>query len=534
MSSYINNLKSVMNSFLYVNNKITFDNIRTTKILNYVENIQSLTKNKKDYNLNGLKKEFEKNYNKKSNNNKYFYTHNFLSKHNKNTGEVIDNSYINIKDIGQEFKFKDDFYFNFDKNIKDFKEIKTRHLKFQEKNEGQFLNQQDKVYSYKKLAKVKYLEYIYKDKEKVFITFTLPSEYHKYKKIGNNLIENENYKGGNYIDNIESGLKRLNEIHDYFYKLLKKYVARYIKKNPINDFENIQEIGFIKILEPHKNLQGHLHSLFYIDKEFLEILDNVYNLTIKKFELIQTKKEILKNAKSSTYLNKYLIKTTRSDERFYNEYKRYFSNTRLFTSSNYKYTSQEKIDIIYKYLSKNRPNLIKNYKKSNKPLYYFLELLDKKGFFEFLEVSKESISIDRKKLKDIYYKEYNLKSKEIAKLKNLDCEYKINGFKNIENIENNYVIDENGEIFNKNFNVKKIGEIEKNKANLQNASSELEKLEKLIIYNTIKQVYKCINKVKNKQIIKAYYKNNLIYDNNEWAFNNNKQDLLYKIIEIEE
>ncbi|MDD3451762.1 hypothetical protein [Sulfurimonas sp.] len=522
-------LNHFMNLFLNLNKKINFDNNKSNKIIDYLQDIKYITNaNKFDYNLSSLKKELENNYNKVSNNNKKFFTYNLLDKYNKNTGEIIENSIIKIDDI-ENFKYVDDFYLKLDEPIKDFKEIELKNLKYEEKNKGQFLNNQDKLYSYRKLAKVKYLEYIYKDKEKVFITFTLPSEYHKYKKIGNNLVENENYKGGNFIDNIENGLKRLNEIHDYFYNLLKKYVARLIKtKNPINDLENKKEIGFIKILEPHKNLQGHLHSLFYIDKEFLEILDHVYELTIKKFELIQTKKEILKNAKSSTYLNKYLIKTTRDENRFYNEYKRYFSNIRLFTSSNYKYTNQERINLMYRYLGKHRPHLINAYKKSNKPLYYYLELLEKKGFFEFLEGSKETISVDRKKLKEIYYKEVAQEKEKIEILKNLECEYALNGFNNIKKV--NKIIDENGQEYK---NKDDLINYEKEKERLQNAKKDLEHLENEIIFRTIKQVYKCVNIQKNKQILKAFYKNKEIFNNQEWIYNKNKLNIFKKIVLID-
>lgn len=523
-----NELKHFMNFFLRLEKKIDFDNNKSNKVLDYLKDIKYTSNYKQDYNLISLKKKLEENYNKVSNNNKKFYTYNFLEKYNKNTKEIIDNSYIKIDDI-ENFKYVDDFYLKLDEPIKDFKEIEPKNLKFKEKIEGQFLNNQDKLYSYKKLAKVKYLEYIYKDKEKVFITFTLPSEYHKYKKIGNNLVENENYKGGNFLDNIENGLKRLNEIHDYFYKLLKKYVARLIKtKCPIDDLENKKEIGFIKILEPHKNLQGHLHSLFYIDKEFLETLDHVYELTIKKFELIQTKKEILKNAKSSTYLNKYLIKTTRDENRFYNEYKRFFSNIRLFTSSNYKFTNQERINIIYKYLSKHRPHLINAYKKSNKPLYYYLELLDKKGHFKYLEGSKETISVDRKKLKEIYYKEVAQEKERIEILKNLECEYTLNGFKNIKKV--NKIVDENGQEYK---NKDDLINYEKEKERLINAKKDLEHLENEIIFKTIKQLYKCVNIQKNKQILKAFYKNKEIFNNQEWVYSKDKLKLFKKIVLID-
>ena len=405
MSNFRTDLENVLDEQLYTKNKIILESKRIKSIVENVKNdnniFTNINKTKKDYNINSLKLEFTKNYNKKSDEQKKYYIYNFLEKKNIKNNEIIDNSKIKIKDYGETFKFKDDLYIS--KNVDNFNKITAKDLKFKEKKEGEFLLNNDKIYSYKKLSKVMYLDYFYKDKAKVFITLTLPSKFHKYKKAaGQNFIENENYSGQDFIENIVDGLEKLNEIHRSFYRLLKNTIAKIDKKS---------EIGFIKMLEPHKNLQGHLHSLFYINKEYIEIIEHVYNITIKKFELIQTKFEILKNAKSSTYLNKYLIKTTKDENR------RYFSNIRFFTSSNFKFINQEKINIIYKYLSKNRPHLIANYKKSKKPLYYYLELLYKKNMFKFDEIIKENLVVNRKKLKNIIKVEKYNNKEQIKKIK---------------------------------------------------------------------------------------------------------------------
>ena len=161
-----------------------------------------------------------------------------------------------------------------------------------------------------------YLDYINMEKEKIFITFTLPNKsFHKFNKFG---FQTDTYNSsGKFEENIIKGLKYLNEIHRYFYHTLKYQIKRYCNKQNIKD-KNKMIVDFIKILEPHKSLDGHLHSLFYIDNEFTPLIKKVYNMTVERFELLQTKFEILENSKGATYLNKYLLKTTKTENLFYN------------------------------------------------------------------------------------------------------------------------------------------------------------------------------------------------------------------------
>ena len=135
-----------------------------------------------------------------------------------------------------------------------------------------------------------YLDYINMEKEKIFITFTLPNKsFHKFNKFG---FQTDTYNSSDkFEENIIKGLKYLNEIHRYFYHTLKYQIKRYCNKQNIKD-KNKMIVDFIKILEPHKSLDGHLHSLFYIDNEFIPLIKKVYNMTVERFELLQTKFEI--------------------------------------------------------------------------------------------------------------------------------------------------------------------------------------------------------------------------------------------------
>lgn len=354
----------------------------------------------------------------------YFVKNNLKSKNIK-TKKIKDYSLVNGM-----FKYANDFYYDVKSN-----DINEVELKFKEYKKGDFLSNKDKLYSYKKIAKVMYLDYVNKQKEKVFITFTLPNgQFHKYNKNG---FETNTFNSNDiFEENVKKGLKLLNEIHRYFYHTLKYKIRRYCKSNNITNKEVIN-IDFIKILEPHKSLDGHLHSLFYIDKSFLNIVEEVYSMTIDNFKLKETTFEILKNAKASTYLNKYLLKTTKSENLFYNQYKRYFSKTRFFTSSNFRHTNQEKIEIVYKFLNQYKPKIIRYLKRGNIPIYYQLEQIILKDYIRFQEEKIKRISINFQAIKEEFGKLKNKKDIDTFKrniLKNIDNYIKEYNSKTIQKI----------------------------------------------------------------------------------------------------
>ena len=257
------------------------------------------------------------------------------------------------------------------------------------------------------------------------------------------------------------------------------------------------------MLEPHKNLTGHLHSLFYVASEFIEIIEEVYNMTINYFKLKQTKFEILKTSKGSTYVSKYLLKTTKKGEEFYNYYKRYFNNVKFFSSSNFRNTTQEKVELVYKYLYQNNPNLLQRYKKSKKPLYYLIEQLIIKNIFTFEDIEKTNITINYSKIKNeykktilLYEKDKSLEIKEdnteIIKDKDIEIDITIDRLEDLYfTIE--HIIYENSKITKENY-IKRF----KNK-----------------IVNNLNDY---INITKNKVASKMYYKNNLVLDKSKWEF----------------
>lgn len=385
----------------------------TEKQLNsFYKNLNSLNKEKYYVdNMEDLKKRLKNSYYSKSSSMLEYFVKNNLLTVNTQTKKIR-----NFACVNGIFKYANDFHYDMKSN-----DINEVELKFKEHKKGEFLSNSDRLYGYKKISKVMYLDYVNNDKKKVFITFTLPNkQFHKYNKYG---TETKTFNSNDKFEkNVEKGLKLLNEIHRYFYHTLKYKVKRYCKCKNIIDKEVIN-IDFIKILEPHKSLDGHLHSLFYIDNRFINLIEEVYNMTIEHFKLIETKFEILQKAKASTYLNKYLLKTTKSENLFYNQYKRYFSKTRFFTSSNFKHTNQEKIEFVYKYLSKTKPRYIKLLKKGKIPIYYKLEQLILKGFFIFEEEKTKRVSIDFKAIEKEFEKVKNKKDIEQFKrdiLKNID------------------------------------------------------------------------------------------------------------------
>ncbi len=369
-------------------------NLSEKQLNNLKYNLNSLNVETNFYidNFEELKKRFEYSYIIKSSKLLEYFVKNNLKSKNIRTGEIKNYSFSNGI-----FKYANDFYYKVDTT-----NIKDSELGFKEHKKGEFLSNKDKLYGYKKISKVMYLDYVNKQKEKVFITFTLPNkEFHKYNK--NGFKTNTYNSSDKFEENIEKGLKLLNEMHRYFYHTLKYKVKRFSKKNNILN-EELRNIDFIKILEPHKSLDGHLHSLFYIDKIFLNIIEEVYKMTIENFKLKETKFEILKNAKASTYLNKYLLKTTKTENLFYNQYKRYFSKTRFFTSSNFRHTNQQKIELVYKFLKEHKSKLLDFFKRKDIPLYYQLEQLILNKYFKFEEEKKEIITIDFIRIKKEFEK----------------------------------------------------------------------------------------------------------------------------------
>lgn len=488
------NYLEIMNISLSKYNK----KLNNEQLENLYYKLNNMENSENNYYIDSFKGMFgkiESSYYLKSSKRLEYFVKNNLKKFNIKTGEIKDYTYNN-----KGFKY-----------LKDFVKTNKGYV-FEELNKGEFLSNQDRLYSYKKISKVKYLEYVNQDKEKIFITFTLPNIlFHKYNKNGELTATYKNKD--TFEENIFKGLKYLNEeIHRYFYNTLKYKIKRYCEKHKIKDKI---KIDFIKMLEPHKNLSGHLHSLFYIDKEFLEIIEEVYNMTINYFDLKQTKFEIIDNKKgtASSYVSKYLLKTTQKGEEFYKYYKRYFNNVKFFSCSNFRHTTQEKIEWVYRYLYTNKSNLLNRYKRSKKPLYYLLEKLILKNVFTFEEEEKTSIVLNYTKLKNEYKKTIELfekdKSNEIIK------EDKTDIIKD-KNIEIDISIDKLEDLY---FTIEHII-FENSKITKQNYIKRFQT-------KIIKNLNEYINITNKKVVSKMYYKDNLVLNKKDWEFEKtNITDLL--------
>jgi hypothetical protein len=283
------------------------------------------------------------------------------------TGEVLTNSF----DKYNSWIYKKNIYTKDETNFS-----------IKEKKEGEFLDSKFKNWSHSKIARVKYLDYHNKDKIKLFITITLPSSYHPYKNYGKpNQRKNDRYQFDNIEDAINEGFGMLKKIHRHFYSLVKKKMER---KNINLNFD------YLSVIEAHKSLIPHLHSLYYIDKEQEDIFYEAYQITIKKFDIKRQEIEKLKSATGSSYLYKYLTKM----DGVFKYYKKYFSHHRIFKISNLKHVSQQEMNLVYKYLFKYKPKLLTKFKNMKKPLYVTLEeFIVKRIRFQYQEVSNAKLDI---------------------------------------------------------------------------------------------------------------------------------------------
>lgn len=154
----------------------------------------------------------------------------------------------------------------------------------------------------------------------LFLTLTLPSEFHQFSKT----TKRYNHKY-NKENTIENGYKLLNSSFRDIYKNFR--VNREFKK-----------VYYSKVFEPHKNFTPHLHSILYVKSEFKENLIQHIKNTIKKNKLGKSFEieEIKDLSRSSSYLLKYIRKNTNVDDsesfRIFNGWKK-SHKIRIFTCS---------------------------------------------------------------------------------------------------------------------------------------------------------------------------------------------------------
>jgi len=284
----------------------------------------------------------------------------------KSEKQLIFNYHNNIK-----YGFKDS-YFVADTIINNnYNEITKKH-ELKEMIPGKFLDYKNKWQGNKVFSKVKYLEYINKDKESFFGTLTLNSKWHPQKlkkgakKNGKNnsklLQFNPNFEiqGKNLMEHYSLAIKEMANIwSDYYHNfkslIYKKRKLEIIKKMEIelninNNKEKIEfgikkfnkivkneldkldfSVHYIKIQENHANLLNHLHFLIFVDKKDEDVLATCLKYIIKKYDLdfrfqdlqkiekeeyfCKKDKVMKKAASASNYVIKYIIKGINKDDK---------------------------------------------------------------------------------------------------------------------------------------------------------------------------------------------------------------------------
>ncbi|MEV9644238.1 replication endonuclease [Aliarcobacter butzleri] len=220
-------------------------------------------------------------------------------------------------------------YINKSKEI----ESKVKDFKSKIKILNKITNEQISIkHDYMQVSKDNYLWFVYNQKlleEKMildggyvalFLTLTLHSCYHMYSKTTKQL--NPLYK---YENTIKKGYELLNQSFREIYKNFK------VKRK-------LEKIYYSKVIEPHKNLTPHLHSIIYVKNEYVNILKNhIKNITIKNSLGRYQIEEIKDILRSTSYLLKYINKNTNpkneEDYHFFNGWKK-TNKIRVFTISN--------------------------------------------------------------------------------------------------------------------------------------------------------------------------------------------------------
>lgn len=277
--------------------------------------------------------------------------------------------------------------------------------------DNNYLKDNDTQFSKKVYAKVKYLEEENQGKIPIFITITNPTEYHYYKKKyphikeSKTLIKNEKCAFESLGDTIDQSFKNIKKLNRKMYNHFKDQL---IKQGIDPDF------AYIKTLEHHTNKSVHSHSLFYLTEEQAQIFYRIFYNLVYSNGLQQVKLEDLrfppkgkKKAKPSSYIIKYISKNFKDKKDNKNsEYRRYFSKNNIFTSSDYKHTTQQEIDKVYTYLKKRNPKLF-NKMKSNKKKSLYKQI--EEYIVENVTVEYEEVEtvIKTKSIKDYIDKQFN-------------------------------------------------------------------------------------------------------------------------------
>lgn len=133
----------------------------------------------------------------------------------------------------------------------------------------------------------------------VFITLTLPSQFHPFKSVATNkgrlyVEDNKDFIFGSLKEAVSNGYKDLNNIYQTFYKRVKNYV-----KN---------DLYYIKAVENHSTMIPHLHLVLYFPFEYLDSVKAVFKRVVEHFKLDRTDLEEVAFKDNVNYASKYLLK----------------------------------------------------------------------------------------------------------------------------------------------------------------------------------------------------------------------------------
>jgi hypothetical protein len=153
----------------------------------------------------------------------------------------------------------------------------------------------------------------------LFITITLPTEYHKYKTLSNGkIVKNSNFSKRNELKKLIKSKEPLtNEIlekyneKNYSPNAGAKYLSKVFKK--MIDLRILKDIPkekkcYFRVYEPHESGTPHLHLNYFVPSEQIEeVYKNLQNYFKNNYN---ARVDIQKDIKNNTaYLMKYILKT---------------------------------------------------------------------------------------------------------------------------------------------------------------------------------------------------------------------------------
>lgn len=222
-----------------------------------------------------------------------------------------------LKKIQKQKDFYNKFHFDFNKLVDG--EIKKVSIKMLDLVKSPIFNQnkyiaevQERVNSLNNYANLNNLK-------PLFITITLPTEFHKYKTLSSGkIVKNPNYAKRNELKKLLKSkepltteiLEKYNE-KNYSPNAGSKYLSKVFKK--MIDLRILKDIPkekkcYFRVYEPHESGTPHLHLNFFVPGE---MIDEVYKNLINYFKNnYNARVDIQKDIKNNTaYLMKYILKT---------------------------------------------------------------------------------------------------------------------------------------------------------------------------------------------------------------------------------